>query len=184
MLPGTGSESQKATIKFFLVVALLFLAQVLVGGATAHFRAEPGSFYGIDLNQVFPSNILRTWHLQLALFWIATSYVGGGLLLTRALGETEPKGQVLGINLLFWALVVVVAGSLLGEFLGINQLLGNLWFWFGHQGWEYLDLGRGWQVLLALGLVLWAVSAVSRACALPCATRNARRSPGFSCSRP
>ncbi len=156
MLPGTGSESQKATIKYFLVVALLFLAQVLVGGATAHFRAEPGSFYGIDLNQVFPSNILRTWHLQLALFWIATSYVGGGLLLTRALGETEPKGQVFGINLLFWALVAVVAGSLLGEFLGINQLLGDLWFWFGHQGWEYLDLGRGWQVLLALGLVLWA----------------------------
>ena len=157
MLPGTGSESQKATIKFFLVVALLFLAQVLVGGATAHFRAEPGSFYGIDLNQVFPSNILRTWHLQLALFWIATAYVAGGLLLTRALGGTEPKGQVWGLNLLFWALVVVVAGSLLGEFLGINQLLGDLWFWFGHQGWEYLDLGRGWQVMLALGLVLWVV---------------------------
>jgi nitric oxide reductase subunit B len=156
MLPGTGSESQKATIKYFLVVALLFLVQVLVGGATAHFRAEPGSFYGIDLNEIFPSNILRTWHLQLAIFWIATSYVGGGLLLTRALGDTEPKGQVWGINLLFWALVAVVAGSLLGEFLGINQLLGDLWFWFGHQGWEYLDLGRGWQVLLALGLVLWA----------------------------
>jgi len=157
MLPGRASESQRATIKFFLVVSLLFLAQVLVGGATAHFRAEPGSFYGIDLNEVFPSNILRTWHLQLALFWIATAYVGGGLLLTGALGESEPKGQVWGINLLFWALVAVVAGSLLGEFLGINQLLGNLWFWFGHQGWEYLDLGRGWQIMLALGLVLWTV---------------------------
>jgi len=157
MLPGAGSPSQRATIKFFLVVALLFLAQVLVGGATAHFRAEPGSFYGIDLNQVLPSNILRTWHLQLALFWIATAYVAGGLLLTRALGETEPEGQVWGINVLFWALVAVVAGSLLGELLGINQLLGGLWFWFGHQGWEYLDLGRGWQVMLALGLVLWAV---------------------------
>ena len=44
---------------------------------------------------------------------------------------------------------------MLGEFLGINQLLGDLWFWFGHQGWEYLDLGRGWQVLLAVGLVFW-----------------------------
>jgi nitric oxide reductase subunit B len=157
MLAGAASESQKATIKFFLVVAFLFMAQVLAGGATAHFRADPGSFYGIDLQKVFPSNILRTWHLQLALFWIATSYVGGGLLLARALGETEPKGQVWGINLLFWALVAVVGGSLIGEYLGINQILGNLWFWFGHQGWEYLDLGRGWQVLLALGLVLWAV---------------------------
>jgi nitric oxide reductase subunit B len=54
-------------------------------------------------------------------------------------------------------LVIVVAGSLLGEWLGINRLLGKLWFWFGHQGWEYLDLGRAWQVLLATGLVLWLV---------------------------
>lgn len=157
MLPGKASESQKATVKFFLIVSLLFLAQVLVGGATAHFRAEPGSFYGIDLTRIFPSNILRTWHLQLAIFWIATAYVGGGLLLAGAMGESEPKGQARGINLLFWALVVVVAGSLLGELLGINQLLGSLWFWFGHQGWEYLDLGRGWQILLAIGLVLWTV---------------------------
>jgi len=157
MLPGKASDGQRATIKFFLIVSLLFLAQVLVGGATAHFRAEPGSFYGIDLTEIFPSNILRTWHLQLAIFWIATAYVAGGLLLARALGESDPKGQVWGINLLFWALAVVVAGSLLGEFLGINQLLGNLWFWFGHQGWEYLDLGRGWQIMLAVGLVLWTV---------------------------
>lgn len=157
MLPGLASPTQKATIKFFLVVTFLFLAQVLVGAAAAHNRAEPGSFYGIDLYQWFPSNILRTWHLQLAIFWIATAYVAGGLVLASALGETEPKGQVRGIHGLFWALVVVVAGSLLGELLGINQLLGNLWFWFGHQGWEYLDLGRAWQVLLAAGLLLWVV---------------------------
>ncbi len=157
MLPGTASDSQRATIKYFLVAALLFLAQVLVGGATAHFRADPGTFYGFDLSRVFPSNILRTWHLQLALFWIATGYVAGGLLLTHALGEWEPGGQVKGINVLFWALVAVVGGSLLGELLGINQLLGDLWFWFGHQGWEYLDLGRAWQILLAAGLVFWVV---------------------------
>ena len=95
MLPGRASESQRATIKFFLVVSLLFLAQVLVGGATAHFRVEPSNFYGIDLNRVFPSNILRTWHLQLALFWIATSYVGGGLLLTAPWENPSPRGRCL-----------------------------------------------------------------------------------------
>ncbi len=155
MRPGQASLTQKATIKYFLVVALLFLAQVLVGGAVAHNRAEPGSFYGLNLYQWFPSNILRTWHLQLAIFWIATAYVAGGLVLASSLGEAEPKGQVKGIHGLFWALVVVVAGSLLGEILGINQLLGRLWVWFGHQGWEYLDLGRAWQILLAVGLLLW-----------------------------
>jgi nitric oxide reductase subunit B len=91
----------------------------------------------------------------LAIFWIATAYIAGGLFLAPSLGGKDPQGQVKGVNLLFGALVVVVVGSLLGEILGINQLLGKLWFWFGHQGWEYLDLGRAWQVLLAVGLVGW-----------------------------
>jgi len=157
MLPGTSSESQKAAIKYFFVVILLFFAQVVVGGATAHYRAEPGGFYGIDLSAWFPSHLVRTWHLQLAIFWIATAYVAGGLFLAPALGGKDPAGQVRGVNLLFVALVIVVAGSLFGEMLGLNQLLGALWFWFGHQGWEYLELGRGWQILLAVGLILWLV---------------------------
>ncbi len=155
MLAGPPTESQRATIKYFVIVALLFLAQTLMGGATAHYRADPGTFYGFDLTLLFPTNVLRTWHLQLAIFWIATAYVGGGLFLASALGGTEPKRQTLGINILFAALVFVVAGSLVGELLGVRQMLGRLWFWFGHQGWEYLDLGRGWQVLLAIGLLLW-----------------------------
>jgi len=155
MIPGSATPSQIATIKLFVVVALLFLTQTLVGGAIAHFRAEPGSFYGIDLSWYLPSNILRTWHLQLAIFWIATSYVAGGLLLAPTLGGSEPKRQAMGVHLLFGAFVIVVAGSLLGEFLGIRQQFGDLWSWLGHQGWEYLDLGRVWQVLLTLGLVFW-----------------------------
>ena len=49
----------------------------------------------------------------------------------------------------------MVFGSLFGEFAGINGYLGNLWFWLGHQGCEYLDLGRFWQLLLAAGLIFW-----------------------------
>ncbi len=155
MLPGEASAGQRATIKYFVVVALLFLLQVLVGGALGHYRADPGSFYGIDLAALLPSNILRTWHLQLAIFWIATSYVAGGLLLAESLGQEEAPRQARNINLLFASLVVVALGSLLGEWLGIKQWLGSLWFWFGDQGWEYLDLGRGWQVLLAAALLYW-----------------------------
>lgn len=157
MLPGVASASQRATIKLFAIVALLFLAQVIVGAATAHYRAEPGKFYGIDLAQLAPSHIMRTWHLQLAIFWIATAYVAGGLFLAAALGYREVRGQVLGVNLLCVAFVIVVAGSLLGEWLGVQQVFGSLWFWLGHQGWEYLDLGRAWQVLLVGGLILWLV---------------------------
>jgi nitric oxide reductase subunit B len=155
MIPGIATESQKATIKYFVIVALLFLAQVLVGGATAHYRVDPSSFYGINLSAFFPGNVFRTWHLQLTIFWIATAYIAGGLFLAISLGEKEPKGQVKGVNLLFLALIIVALGSLLGEMFGVYQLLGKLWFWFGHQGWEYLDLGRAWQILLAIGLILW-----------------------------
>ncbi len=157
MLAGETTAGQKATIKYFLIVALLFLAQVVIGGALAHYRAEPGNFYGIDLAQYLPSNILRTWHLQLAIFWIATAYVAGGLLLASSLNQDEPRGHVVGIHMLFWALVVLVVGSLLGELAGINQLFVRLWSWFGHQGWEYLELGRFWQIILVIGLSFWIV---------------------------
>ena len=49
--------------------------------------------------------------------------------------------------MLFAAFAVVIVGSLLGEWLGISQLLGEWWFWFGNQGWEYLELGRVWQIV-------------------------------------
>ena len=157
MLPGMTTASQRAVIKYFLVVALLFFAQVIVGGATAHYRAEPGGFYGIDLSGWFPSQLVRTWHLQLAIFWIATAYIAGGLFLAPSVGGKDPAGQAKGVNILFCALVIVVVGSLFGEMLGLNQLLADWWFWFGHQGWEYLELGRAWQILLAVGLVFWLI---------------------------
>ena len=50
---------------------------------------------------------------------------------------------------------MVVVGSLLGQWAGISNLLGDLWFWLGNQGWEYLEIGRFWQILLAAGLLFW-----------------------------
>ena len=150
------TPSQRATGKYFLVVAVLFLLQAVVGGALAHYRAEPFSFYGLDaIVRLAPYNLLRTYHLQLAIFWIATAWVAGGLFLAPLVGGEEPPGQRHLVNVLFWALVVVVFGSLIGEYLGVTGKLGELWFWVGHQGSEYLDLGRFWQLLLAVGLVLW-----------------------------
>ena len=44
-------------------------------------------------------------------------------------------------------------GSLTGEWLSVKQKLSdaNSFLW-GHQGYEYVDLGRGWQILLFAGL--------------------------------
>lgn len=155
LLPGRSSRGQNALVKFFVVVALLLLAQSLVGGAVAHYRADPGSFYGFQLERVFPSNLLRTWHLQLAIFWIATAYVAAALFLGRSVRIDEPRGFARWVHVLFAAFAVVIGGSVLGEWLGISQQLGQWWFWLGNQGWEYLELGRLWQYLLVAGLLGW-----------------------------
>jgi nitric oxide reductase subunit B len=153
--PWIRSTSQRATLKYMAVATILLLAQTLFGAGIAHYRADPGTFYGIDLSRLFPSNLLRTWHLQSAIFWIATSYVAGALFVGELLGRTSPRGQRLGIHLLFGAIALVIAGSMLGEWAGMLQRLPRIWFWFGNQGWEYLELGRFWQMLLAIGLLFW-----------------------------
>ena len=43
-----------------------------------------------------------------------------------------------------------------GQWLGVQQRLGyEANFWFGHQGYEYVDLGRFWQIFLLAGLFIW-----------------------------
>ena len=176
----TLTPSQKAVGLYLGVVALLFLLQSLAGGALAHYRVESGAFFGIDLARIFPYNLLRTFHLQLAIFWIATAWVAGGLFLAPIVGGAEPRGQRAGALWLLVALAVVVFGSLGGEWLGINDRLGTLWFWLGHQGSEYLDLGRFWQLLLAAALVGWLVLMYR---ALRPAIRDPRRSRSSTCPR-
>lgn len=149
------TPSQRATMKYFFIAAALALMQILCGVITAHYGVEGSGFYGIPLAKWLPYSVTRTWHLQLAIFWIATSWLATGLYVAPAVSGYEPKGQRLGVNALFVALVLVVVGSLVGEWLGIEQKLGNLWFWFGSQGYEYVDLGRFWQLLLFIGLVFW-----------------------------
>ena len=111
----------------------------------------------IAVSQWFPYSLTRTWHLQLAIFWIATAFLSVGLFLGPLVnGGKDPPYQKLGVNILFVALVVVVVGTLTGNFLAIKQVMPeHLNFWLGHQGYEYLDLGRVWQLALFIGIVFW-----------------------------
>ncbi|SOC53122.1 nitric oxide reductase, NorZ apoprotein [Chromohalobacter canadensis] len=153
------TPSQRALGKYLLLVVGLFVFQVFVGGATAHYTIEGQSFYGIELSRWFPYTLLRTWHIQSALFWIATGFLAAGLFLAPIInGGKDPKYQKLGVDILFWALVVVVAGSFIGNYLAIAQIMPeNLNFWLGHQGYEYVDLGRIWQIGKFLGIAFWLV---------------------------
>jgi nitric oxide reductase subunit B len=156
LLKETQTPSQKATVKYFWVVSALLLVQVIMGVITAHYGVEGQSFYGIPLAKLLPYSISRTWHLQIAIFWIATSWLATGLYYAPAISGTEPKFQKLGVNFLFCALLLIVLGSLAGQWLGVMQKLGYVQnFWFGHQGYEYVDLGRFWQIFLFIGLIIW-----------------------------
>ena len=150
------TPSMKATLKYFWVVTALILVQIIMGVITAHYGVEGLGFYGIPLADFLPYSISRTWHIQLAIFWIATSWLATGLFIAPAISGKEPKYQRFGVNFLFIALLIIVIGSLAGQWLGVMQKLGLIEnFWFGHQGYEYVDLGRFWQIFLLVGLVLW-----------------------------
>ena len=150
------TPSQKATLKYFWIVSALLLVQVLMGVITAHYTVEGQGLYGIPLAKWLPYQISRTWHVQIAIFWIATSWLATGLYYAPAISGVEPRFQKLGVNFLFGALLVIVVGSLVGQWLGVMQRLGLVQnFWFGHQGYEYVDLGRFWQLFLFIGLIIW-----------------------------
>jgi nitric oxide reductase subunit B len=149
------TPSQKATAKYFVIALVLFLVQCLLGGKMAHDYVDGASFFGFNLSQYLPFNIARTWHLQLAIFWIATAWLGMGIFIAPLVSGREPKGQRALVNILFGALVLVVVGSLTGEYLSIKGLLGKTWWWLGTQGWEYLELGRLWMLLLIAGMGIW-----------------------------
>ncbi len=150
------TPSMKATAKYFWTVIGLFGLQILLGATTAHYAVEGHDFYGIPLADVLPYAVTRTWHTQLAVFWIATAWLATGLYLAPILGGREPRFQKLGVNLLYGALLVVVLGSMAGEWLAVQQVFDlDTNFYLGHQGWEYVDLGRVWQIALFAGLMLW-----------------------------
>ncbi|MTI64042.1 nitric-oxide reductase large subunit [Methylophaga sp.] len=150
------TPSMLATAKYFWVLLALFLVQILLGAITAHYQVEGQVMYGYELADILPYSITRTWHTQLAVLWIALAWLATGLYIGPAVSGYEPPYQRLGVNVLWVCLLVIVVGAFAGQWLAINQTLGlEHNFWFGHQGWEYADIGRFWQWFLFIGLLLW-----------------------------
>jgi nitric oxide reductase subunit B len=149
------TPAQRAVVWFLLVSSLLFLIQTLVGGLAAHYRAEPANFFGVDVSSLLPYNLVRTWHVQLAIFWVSASYLAAGIFIAPLLSGHEPRGQFTLTIILLVAVAIVVFGSLAGEYASIQGWIRQWWFWLGDQGFEYLDLGRIWQIGLIAGLALW-----------------------------
>jgi nitric oxide reductase subunit B len=152
----TVTPSMRATLKYFWLVGAMLVLQMITGVVAAHYGVEGNAFYGFPLAEWVPYSLARTWHTQLGILWIATSWLATGLFLAPVVSGHEPAYQRAGVNFLFIALVVIVAGSMAGQAAAIHQQLDNgVNFWFGHQGFEYVDLGRFWQAFLLVGLFLW-----------------------------
>lgn len=149
------TKAQKATAWFFLVVSLLFLVQATLGAAVEHYRVELSGFFGLDLAQVLPFNLSRTWHVQLSLLWTAAAFLAAAIFLAPIISGREPKRQHWLAYGLLGALTVVVVGMLGStavSIFGPDWARGSIFF---DQQWEYLDLPRFWQILLVVGLFLW-----------------------------
>ncbi len=150
------TPSQKATLIFFVTAIALFVIQIGMGALTAHYTVEGDAFFGIPINTILPYAAVRTWHIQLSIFFIATCFLAAGLFIGPFVGR-EPHGQAGWVLTLFGALVVVVVGTLTGTWTSIAGFFEGDGFFLGHQGYEYIELGRLWQLLLIVGMLIWLV---------------------------
>ena len=156
LLGAKATPSMKATRKYFFTVIGLMLLQIAMGVVTAHYAVEGDAFFGFPLAEVLPYVTSRTIHTQVGIFWIATAWLATGLYVAPLLSGREPKLQKLGVDALFWALIVVVLGSTITGWLGTLQHRGvDFSFWLGNQGLEFTSMGRVWQLLLFAGLLFW-----------------------------
>lgn len=151
------TPSMRGVVKYIWIVSALLGLQIMLGAVTAHYAVEGHEFYGIPISDFAPYALTRTWHVQLAVLWIATAWLGAGLYLAPLIAGTEPPMQKLGVDVLWVALVIAVLGSLAGEWLALTGRMTDpaVVYWFGHQGYEFLDMGRFWQILIFAGLLIW-----------------------------
>lgn len=162
-LPGAGKASlvdepsalQRATWKFFVLAAVLFVLQIIAGILTVHDFLGLTRIFGIDIAQTLAMPIVRGWHLQLALLWITSCWIGSSIFVISTASPVPVAGQRLLVDLTFIVLVISAVGGLAGVALGPHGAFGEHWNWLGSQGWEFVEQGRLWQVLLFVAIALW-----------------------------
>ncbi len=135
LLGSVSTPSQRALVKYFWIVAALILVQMAMGVVTAHYGVEGDGFYGLKIASFLPYAVVA--HLARAARDSSGSPPRGwppdSTSRPRS-ADTSRQWQRLGVNVLFGALLVVVAGSMAGQWLSIKQMLpDSLWFWFGHR---------------------------------------------------
>jgi len=161
-------QSQKNLIWIVPIIALLIVVQMNLGGYLAHVYVEPTksfTFPGlesiINISQnLLPFNAIRSIHTQLAVLWIAGSWLVGWLMIVPWVAGKDHKFPWL-VHVLFAAIVVVVVGSVIGLYMWATGMLPDTWFWLGNEGRELINLWRLWDFWVVAWLVMWFLMIVS-----------------------
>ncbi len=146
-------RSQKKLLKYIPIVSLLFVVQLFLGAYLAHLYADPTQDF-IFSQSILPFNVIRSIHTQLAILWVAVGWLVGGLLIAPWVANKDHKFPWL-IDVLWAALLIVAVGAIVGLYMGATGQMRDVWFWFGNEGRELINLGRVWDIGLVVGLVFW-----------------------------
>ena len=146
-------KSQKKLLKYIPIVSLLFVVQLFLGAYLAHLYADPTENF-IFSQSILPFNVIRSMHTQLAILWVAVGWLVGGLLIAPWVANKDHKFPWL-VDVLWVTLLIVAVGSMIGLYMGATGQMRDVWFWFGNEGRELLNLGRVWDIGLVVGLVFW-----------------------------
>ncbi len=145
--------SQEKLIKYVPIVGLFFLLQMIIGGYLAHIYTDPVNNFIVD-QSIMPFNVMRALHVNLAILWVAIGWLVGGMLIAPLVANEDLKFPWL-VDVLWGALLVVGGGGLVGIYMGATGQMRDVWFWFGNEGRELLNLARVWDIGLVVGLVMW-----------------------------
>ena len=149
---GRVRATQRATYKFFVFSILLFGAQVLAGMLAATDFVRP---FGVSLGSIIPFTVLRSYHTLFQIYWFFMAWVGYTLFFLPRISRV-PNGQLFLINALFAICIVTGVGALVGIYAGqTGMITGQTAYWFGSQGWEFMEIGRAFQYTLLGSFAMW-----------------------------
>ncbi len=142
-------QTQRLSLRFFMLMLVLFLVQVVYGMILAAQQADPALLVG-----VVNFNVARAEHLNLGIMWIVCGFIGSILFVGPILSKREMVAPWL-IKFLFYAVILIVVWNFFTQFLAERGIagwwLGQPWF---QQGLEYLEAGRIAGILILVGFAI------------------------------
>lgn len=142
-------ETQRLSLRFFMVMLVLFFFQTGFGLLLAAQHIDP-----MLLSGVFNFNVVRAEHTNLGILWILSGFIGTILFVGPLLSKRELASPWL-IKFLFYALIAIVIWNVGTQVLAQKGIAG---WWLGQpwlqEGLEYLEAGRLADIVILIGFAI------------------------------